>query len=49
MPGTVAVTELLANDAPFAATALLPGTDSWFDVAAGGLVLNGQEEAGDGE
>jgi hypothetical protein len=47
--GTVAVTELLADGAPFAAMALSPGAGNWFDVAAGGLVLNGQEETGDGE
>jgi hypothetical protein len=45
--GTVAVTELLFDGAPFGGMGRHPGVGAWFDVAAGELVLNG--EAGNGE
>jgi len=48
VPGTVAVAELLADEAPFDGTALVPEPGQWFDVGAGGLVINGQD-GGDGE
>ena len=49
VPGAVAVTGLLANGLPLTDMGLQPDPGHWFDVADGGLVLNGQEDDGDGE
>lgn len=49
VPGTVAVTEMLWDGAPFGGMGRDPGRGTWFDIAAGGLILNGREENSDGE
>ncbi|WP_419913161.1 hypothetical protein [Hoeflea sp.] len=48
VPGVVAVPSLQHDGSAFNDTGLIPGGGRYFDVAAGGLVINGKEED-DGE
>jgi uncharacterized phage protein gp47/JayE len=42
VPGTVAVEGILWNGAPFAASALTPGTGNYLDLESGALLLSGK-------
>jgi hypothetical protein len=48
VPGILAVPALTRDGTPFNETGITPGAGQYFDVAAGGLVINGREN-GNGE